>query len=59
MFIILFNSILLRPPVPRSILGPLKKQTAVSVKYIDDATIKVSLNLKECLQLDHQERPKP
>ena len=58
-FIIIFNSILLRPPIPRSILGPLKKQTAVSVKYIDDSTLGVSLNLKECLQLDQKERPKP
>ena len=54
-FIILFKWALLRPLIPR----PLSRSKSVKIKYVDDASVGVSINLKESLIPDSQPRPKP
>ena len=58
-FIVKFNGTFLRPPVPRNISGPIRTSKAKSVKFVDDGSVAVSINLKTCLTPDTTERPKP
>ena len=45
-FMLKFNGAFLRPPIPKEIKGP--------VKYVDDGTVAVGVNLKKCLVSDHK-----
>ena len=45
-FIIKFNGAFLRPPVPRHLIGPVWKSKAEKVKFVDDGTVAVSVELK-------------
>ena len=58
-FIIKYNGAFLRPPVPRHITGPVSKSKSVKVKFVDDGSVAVSVNLKSCLIPDEQDRPRP
>ena len=58
-FMIKYNGAFLRPPIPRPINGPVIKSKAKKVKYVDDGTVAVSLDLKQCLVPDSQQRAKP
>ena len=58
-FMIKYNGAFLRPPIPRPINGPVIKSKAKKVKYVDDGTVAVSLDLKQCLVPVSQQRPKP
>ena len=58
-FIVKFNGAFLRPPVPRNIGGPIRTSKAKPVKFVDDGSVAVSINLKTCLTPDTTERPKP
>ena len=49
----------LRPPIPRHIEGPVLKSKAEKVKFVDDGTVAVSVNLKTCLVPDPVDRPRP
>ena len=57
-FIIKFNAAFLRPPIPRPPKS-LNDPKSIQVKYIDDGSVAVRVNLKECLALDPITRPKP
>ena len=57
-FIIKFNAAFLRPPIPRPPTS-LNDPKSIQVKYIDDGSVAVRVNLKECLALDPVTRPKP
>ena len=48
-FIVKFNGAFLRPPVPRNTLGVMPKSKSKSVKFVDDGSIAVSINLKTSL----------
>ena len=48
-FMLKFNGAFLRPPIPRQIKGPVNESKAKKVKYVDDGTVAVSINLKKCL----------
>ena len=48
-FIIKYNGAMLRPSIPRPITGPITKSKSLAVKYIDDGTVAVSVDLKSCL----------
>ena len=54
LFIIKFNGICLRPKIPRP-----NGNCAIQLKYIDDATKAASINLKESLITDPEQRPAP
>ena len=54
LFIIKFNGICLRPSIPRP-----NGNTAIQLKYIDDASKAASINLKKSLIPDTQVRPQP
>ena len=58
-FIIKYNGAFLRPPIPRPIIGPISKSKVEKVKFVDDGTVAVSLDLKACLIPDPVERPRP
>ena len=58
-FIVKYNGAFLRPPVPRHIVGPLSEAKSEKVKFIDDGSVAVSINLKSSLVLDTAVRPKP
>ena len=58
-FIVKFNGAFLRPPVPRQILGPVKTSKAKTVKFVDDGSVAVSVNLKNCLVPDPVRRAAP
>ena len=47
--IIKFNGALLRPSIPRPITGPITTSKSIAVKYVDDGTVAVSVDLKSCL----------
>ena len=49
----------MRPPVPRNIPGPISKSKSEKVKFIDDGTVAVSINLKTSLIPDPEERLRP
>ena len=53
-FIVKFNSALLRPPIER----PLHSKS-MKAKYHDDTSLAVSVNMKEALIIDSQKREKP
>ena len=55
LFIIKFNGICLRPPIPRPVTG----NKAVQFKFIDDSSKAASLNLKKSLIPDPKTRPFP
>ena len=58
-FIVKYNGAFLRPPVPRNIFGPIKTSQAMAVKFIDDGSVAVNINLKTCLAPDPAQRPAP
>ena len=58
-FIIKYNGAFLRPPIPRLIQGPVVKSKAEKVKYVDDGTVAVSIDLKQCLVPDPVNRARP
>ena len=58
-FIIKYNGALLRPPIPRPVYGPITKYKAQKVKFIDDGTVAVSVDLKDSLIPDPVSRPRP
>ena len=58
-FIIKYNGAFLRPPIPPLISGPVRKEKAEKVKFVDDGTVAVSVNLKKCLVNDLEDRPRP
>ena len=45
-FIIKYNGAFLRPPVPRPIQGPVLTSKSEKVKFVDDGSVAVSINLK-------------
>ena len=51
-FIIKYNGAFLRPPIPPLMTGPVLESKAEKVKFVDDGTVAVSLNLKKCLVED-------
>ena len=58
-FIIKYNGAFLRPPVPRPILGPLANSKSEKVKFVDDGSVAVSVDLKECLVPNQNEKARP
>ena len=58
-FIIKYNGAFLRPPIPRHIQGPVTRSKAEKVKFVDDGTVAVSVDLKACLVPDPVSRPRP
>ena len=54
-----YNGAFLRPPIPRNIGGPISRSKAVKVKFVDDGTVAVGLNLKDCLEIEQIDRQKP
>ena len=58
-FMIKYNGAFLRPPIPRPIKGPVSKSKAKKVKFVDDGTVAVSLDLQQCLVSDSEQRAKP
>ena len=55
-FIVKYNAASLRPSIPRIHLSI---SSSLSVKYVDDHTCAVKINLKNCLSKDPVDRPKP
>ena len=55
LFIVKFNGALLRPPIKR----PLANVNSINLKYFDDATSAVAIDLKHQLSLDPVQRPRP
>ena len=58
-FIIKYNGAFLRPPIPRNLPGPAIKSKSEKVKYVDDGTVAVSINLKQSLVQDPIQRQRP
>ena len=58
-FIIKYNGAFLRPPIPPLMSGPVTKSKVKKVKYIDDGTVAVSIDLKKCLINDPECRTRP
>ena len=58
-FIIKYNGALMRPPIPPLMTGPIWESKAEKVKFVDDGTVAVSINLKKCLIKDPNSRPRP
>ena len=58
-FIIKYNGAFLRPPVPRHLSEPVTKSKSVKVKFIDDGTVAVSVDLKSSLISSAQDGPRP
>ena len=58
-FIIEYNGSFLRPPIPLLMTGPDLDSKAEKVKFVDDGTVAVSINLKKCLVNNPCERPRP
>ena len=58
-FIIKYNGAFLRPPVPRNIQGPMSKSRSEKVKFVDDGTVAVSVDLKTSLVPDPVDRDRP
>ena len=59
LFMLKYNGALLRPSIPKNIVGPISKSKSEKVKYVDDGSVAVSLYLKSCLELDQINRPNP
>ena len=49
----------LRPLVPRPIQGPVATQKSEKVKFVDDSSVAVGINLKQCLVPDQKEKSRP
>ena len=58
-FIIKYNGAFLRPPVPRPLPQKISNQKHEAVKFVDDGTIAVSINLKTCLVPGQSDRARP
>ena len=58
-FIIKYNGAFLRPPIPRGVHGPVSKARAEKVKFVDDGTVAVSVDLKACLVPNPVQRVRP
>jgi hypothetical protein len=58
-FIIKYNGAFLRPPIPRGMKGPVLKSESEKLKFVDDGTVAVTVNLKTCLVPDPVDRPRP
>ena len=58
-FMIKFNGAFLRPPVPRPVPMLLQESKSVKVKYVDDGSVAVSINLETHLEIDTSNRPRP
>ena len=58
-FIIKYNGAFLRPPIPPMMTGPVTESKAEKVKFVDDGTVAVSIDLKKCLEKDPESRPRP
>ena len=58
-FMIKYNGAFLRPPIPRPIPGPVQSSKSEKVKFVDDGTVAVSINLKACLVPDLENRQRP
>ena len=58
-FIIKYNGAFLRPPIPRQIQGPVVKAKSEKVKFVDDGTVAVSVDLRASLVPDHVDRARP
>lgn len=54
-----YNGAFLRPPIPRPIPGPVQSSKSEKVKFVDDGTVAVSINLKGCLVPDPENRQRP
>jgi hypothetical protein len=59
MFLGKFNGAFPRPPIPRHLSAPISKASAKKVKFVDDGSVAVSVNLKLSLVTDNTQRPKP
>ena len=57
-FMVKFNGAFLRPPIPRLRLANPQSEST-TVKFVDDGSIGVSINLKTLLVPETQYRPKP
>ena len=57
--IVKYNGAFLRPPVPRLIKGPVNKSKADKVKFVDDGTVAVIIDLKQSLIPDPEDTTKP
>ena len=55
LFIVKFNGICLRPPIPRPISG----NSAIQLKFIDDSSKAATVNLMKSLMPDPKTRPQP
>ena len=58
-FIIKYNGAFLRPPIPRPFQGPVSKAKSKKVKFVDDGSVAVSVDLKASLLPDPVVRPRP
>ena len=58
-FIVKYNGAFLRPPIPRPIMGPVHKSKSEKVKFVDDGTVAVSVDLEQCLVPDPVNRQRP
>jgi hypothetical protein len=58
-FMINYNGAMLRPTVPRQIRGPVLKSESETLKFVDDGTVAVSIDLKNCLMPDPVDRVRP
>ena len=56
-FIVKYNGAFLRPPIPRNVIGIVTKSKSEKVKYVDDRSVAVSVNLKSSLIPDPVLRP--
>ena len=57
-FMVKFNGAFLRPPIPRP--RPIRKKAdSVNVKFVDDGSVAVSIDLKASLQPDPIARQRP
>ena len=55
-FMVKFNGAFMRPPIPRPIQT---KSQSVNVKFVDDGSVAVSIDLKASLSIDPVTRPRP
>ena len=58
-FMLKFNGAFMRPSIPRNLTTPATESKAKKVKYVDDGSIAVSINLNKCLNVDQSDRPRP
>ena len=58
-FMLKYNGAFLRPPIPRGLMGPVSHSKAKKVKYVDDGSVAVSINLRNCLRVNQSERARP